>query len=347
MGLATNRRLGTCYRQTFGLTRNARTLNRTGHILLSVVIPSFDEELVIRETHGRLISALERIPESDFELVYIDDGSADATLEILRGVQDADDRVRIVALSRNFGHQIALTAGLEHASGDVVVVIDADLQDPPETIMEMVDHWRAGADVAYGVRSMRQGEGVSKRAFSRAFYRLMNRLSEVPVPLDTGDFRLMDRKVVDALMAMPEQYRYVRGMVAWTGFRQEPVHFVRAPRLAGGSKYSFGKMGRLAADGILSFSVIPLRLASYLGFAASVLALVGIVYALVLRLLTDVWVTGWTLLFIAMLFLGGVQLLVLGVIGEYLGRAYGELKRRPLYFVKETVGFPPRGTTDG
>ena len=322
-------------------------MNRTGYSLLSVVIPSFNEELVIRETHQRLISALKRIPKVGLELVYVDDGSEDTTLDILRGIQGADDRARIVALSRNFGHQVALTAGLEHASGDIVAVIDADLQDPPEAIVEMVDRWRAGADVAYGVRSVRQGEGASKRAFSHAFYRLMNRLSEVPVPLDTGDFRLMDRMVVDALLAMPEQSRYVRGMVAWTGFRQEPVHFERAPRLVGGSKYSFGKMVRLAADGILSFSVIPLRLASYLGFAASVLALAGIVYALVLRLLTDVWVTGWTLLFIAMLFLGGVQLLVLGVIGEYLGRAYGELKRRPLYFVKETIGFPPRGTTDG
>ena len=338
--------LGTCYGQVqFRL--NARTVNRTGHSLLSVVIPSFNEELVIRETHQRLISALERIPKVGIEFVYVDDGSDDTTLDILRGIQGADDRVRIVALSRNFGHQVALTAGLEHANGDIVAVIDADLQDPPEAIKEMVDRWRAGADVAYGVRSMRQGEGASKRAFSHVFYRLMNRLSEVPVPLDTGDFRLMDRRVVDALLAMPEQSRYVRGMVAWTGFHQEPVHFERAPRLAGGTKYSFGKMVRLATDGILSFSVIPLRLASYLGFAASVLALAGIVYALVLRLLTDVWVTGWTLLFIAMLFLGGVQLLVLGVIGEYLGRAYGELKRRPLYFVKETVGFPPPGTTDG
>lgn len=304
-------------------------MNRTGHVALSVVIPSFNEESVVRETHKRLVATLETIPAVAFELVYVDDGSTD------------------VVLSRNFGHQIALTAGLEHAGGDVVAVIDADLQDPPEVIREMVDRWRAGADVAYGVRSVRQGESVSKRVLSGAFYRLLNRLSEVPVPLDTGDFRLMDRKVVDALLAMPEQSRYVRGMVAWAGFRQEPVRFERAPRLAGGTKYSFAKMVRLATDGILSFSVVPLRLATYLGFAASALALAGIVYALVLRLLTDVWVTGWTLLFIAMLFLGGVQLLVLGVIGEYLGRAYGELKRRPLYFVKEKIGFPPRGTTDG
>lgn len=302
---------------------------------------------MIRETHRRLISALEAIANVEGELVYVDDGSADATLDILRGVQDADERVRVIALSRNFGHQVALTAGLEHARGDVVAVIDADLQDPPEAIADMVDRWRGGVDVAYGVRSTRRGESASKRALSRAYYRLMNRLSEVPVPLDTGDFRLMDRKVVDALLTMPEQSRYVRGMVAWTGFRQEPVYFDRAPRLAGGTKYSFGKMVRLAADGILSFSVIPLRLATYLGFAASALAMGGIVYALVLRLLTDVWVTGWTLLFIAMMFLGGVQLLVLGVIGEYLGRAYGELKRRPLYFVKEKIGFPPLGTTDG
>ena len=297
---------------------------------------------MIQETHRRLISALAPIPDVESELVYVDDGSADATLDILRSVQEADERVRVVALSRNFGHQVALTAGLEHAGGDVVAVIDADLQDPPEAIADMVDRWRGGVDVAYGVRSTRRGESASKRALSRAYYRLMNRLSEVPVPLDTGDFRLMDRKVVDALLTMPEQSRYLRGMVAWTGFRQEPVYFERAPRLAGRTKYSLGRMVRLATDGILSFSVIPLRLATYLGFAASALALIGIVYALVLRLLTDVWVTGWTLLFIAMLFLGGVQLLVLGVIGEYLGRAYGELKRRPLYFVKEKLGFPPR-----
>ena len=322
-------------------------MNRNGKILLSVVIPSFNEEPVIRETHRRLIEALEPNHGVECELVFVDDGSADATLDILRSVQTADGRVRVVALSRNFGHQVALTAGLEHASGDVVVVIDADLQDPPEAIADMVDRWRGGADVAYGVRSTRHGESASKRALSRAYYRLMNRLSEVPVPLDTGDFRLMDRKVVNALLTMPEQSRYVRGMVAWTGFRQEPVYFDRAARLAGRTKYSLGKMVRLATDGILSFSVIPLRLATYLGFAASALAMGGIVYALVLRLLTDVWVTGWTLLFIAMLFLGGVQLLVLGVIGEYLGRAYGELKRRPLYFVKEKIGFPPRETTDG
>lgn len=320
---------------------------RTGRVVLSVVVPSFNEESVIRETHDRLVSALGEIPDVDFEVVHVDDGSSDATLEILREIQGADGRARVVALSRNFGHQIALTAGLEYACGDVVAVIDADLQDPPAVIAEMVERWRAGADVAFGVRSVRHGESASKRALSRAFYRVINRLSEVPMPLDTGDFRLMDRRVVDALLAMPEQSRFVRGMVAWIGFRQEGVHFQRAPRRAGSTKYSFGKMVRLATDGILSFSVIPLRLATYLGFAASALALAGIVYALVLRLVTEVWVTGWTLLFIAMLFLGGVQLLVLGVIGEYLGRAYGELKRRPLYFVKEELGFPVRGSTDG
>ena len=320
---------------------------RTGRVVLSVVVPSFNEESVIRETHDRLVSALGEIPDADFEVVHVDDGSSDATLEILREIQVADGRARVVALSRNFGHQIALTAGLEYACGDVVAVIDADLQDPPAVIAEMVERWRAGADVAFGVRSVRHGESASKRALSRAFYRVINRLSEVPMPLDTGDFRLMDRRVVDALLAMPEQSRFVRGMVAWIGFRQEGVHFQRAPRRAGSTKYSFGKMVRLATDGILSFSVIPLRLATYLGFAASALALAGIVYALVLRLVTEVWVTGWTLLFIAMLFLGGVQLLVLGVIGEYLGRAYGELKRRPLYFVKEQLGFPVRGSTDG
>ena len=323
------------------------TAKRTDHGLLSVVVPSFNEAPVIRKTHQRLVSALEAIRDVDFELVFVDDGSTDATLEILREIQCTDASVRVVALSRNFGHQVALTAGLEYATGDVVAVIDADLQDPPEVIAEMVDRWRSGADVAFGVRSIRHGESVAKRAFSGTFYRVMNRLAEVPIPLDSGDFRLMDRRVVDALLNMPEQSRFVRGMVAWIGFRQEPVYFDRAPRLAGRTKYSFGKMVRLATDGILSFSVAPLRLAAYLGFAASALALVGILYALALRLLTDVWVTGWTLLFIGMLFLGGIQLLMLGVIGEYLGRAYAELRRRPLYFVKEELGLPARPPKNG
>lgn len=307
--------------------------------LLSVIVPCFNEEQVIQETHRSLVATLSSIPEINFELLYVDDGSRDATLNILREIQQSDRRVRVIALSRNFGHQVALTAGLEHASGGAVVVIDADLQDPPDVILEMLDRWRHGVDVAYGVRSEREGETACKLWTAKAFYRFINRLSDVAIPLDTGDFRLMDRAVVNAVLAMPERDRFVRGMVAWVGFRQEPVYYRRAARLAGETKYPLKMMLRFATDGILSFSLAPLRLAVYMGLTASGLALLGILYALVLRLFTDVWVTGWTLLFIAILFLGGVQLLFLGVMGEYLGRIYGEVKHRPLYLVKERLGF--------
>ena len=316
-------------------------------VLLSVVIPCFNEEPVILEAHRSLVTTLETIPGANFELIYVDDGSRDATLNILRELQRIDNRVRLIALSRNFGHQVAVTAGLEHASGDAAVVIDADLQDPPEVILEMLDRWREGVDVAYGVRSNREGETAFKLWTAKAFYRFINRLSDIAIPLDTGDFRLMDREVVDAFLALPERDRFVRGMVAWVGFRQEPVYYRRAARLAGETKYPLKKMLHFATDGILSFSLVPLRLAIYMGLTVSGLALTGILYALALRFFTDVWVTGWTLLFIAILFLGGVQLLFLGVMGEYLGRIYGEVKRRPLYLVKERLGFKDRDRSAG
>ena len=309
-------------------------------MLLSVVVPCFDEEAVIRETHRRLVAILETVPELDFELVYVDDGSRDATLKILRELRHADARVRVLALSRNFGHQIAVTAGLRHAAGQVVIIIDADLQDPPEVIPEMLDRWREGADIAYGVRTGRDGETVVKRWMASTFYRLFNRLTNILIPLDTGDFRLMDRAVVDAFLTMPERDRFVRGMVAWTGFRQEPVPYRRAARAAGETKYPFGKSVRLAMDGIVSFSLAPLRLATWLGFLALGLAVAGIAYAVVLRLFTVAWVPGWSLLLISILFLGGLQLVVLGILGEYVGRIYGEVKRRPLYLVKERPRFP-------
>jgi len=311
-----------------------RTLN-----LLSVVVPCFNEEAVIRETHRGLVAALEKVPELDFELIYVDDGSRDATLKLLRGLQRMDERVRVLALSRNFGQQIAVTAGLQCAEGDAVVIIDSDLQDPPDVILEMLEHWREGVDVAYGLRTEREGETTFKRWTASAFYRLINRIADVAIPVDTGDFRLMDRKVVNAFLAMPERDRLMRGMVAWTGFRQEPVPYRRAVRTAGETKYSFRKMLRLAIDGILSFSMVPVRLATYGGFCASGMALLGIVYALGLRIFFDIWITGWTLLFIAIVFFGGVQLVFIGIMGEYLGRIYGEVKRRPLYLIKERLGF--------
>ena len=307
--------------------------------LLSVIVPCYNEEAVLNETHRRLSEVLEGIPDVEYEIIYVDDGSRDGTGQILGALQSSDELVRVVRFSRNFGHQTAVTAGLEHAKGDAVVLIDADLQDPPEVIPEFVERWREGYHVAYGVRTDRPGETKFKLATARSFYRMLGRLSETEIPLDAGDFRLMDRRVVNALQAMPERDRFVRGMVAWVGFRQIAVPYKRAPRFAGESKYPLFKMMRFALDGVTSFSVAPLHAATWIGFTASVLAMIGVVYALVLRLFTSNWVTGWTALFIAVLFVGGTQLLALGVIGEYVGRIYAESKRRPLYVVQERLGF--------
>jgi polyisoprenyl-phosphate glycosyltransferase len=307
--------------------------------LVTVVVPCYNEEAVIHETHRRLTRVLHELPDLDYEILYVNDGSRDHSGEILRGFAEADRHVRVLELSRNFGHQIAVTAGIEHATGDAVVLIDADLQDPPEVIQEMVERWRAGYDVAYGVRTDREGESRFKLWTARGFYRLMSRLTETEIPLDTGDFRLMDRKVVDALATMPERDRFVRGLVSWTGFRQIGVPYRRAARFAGTSKYPLAKMLRFAMDGIASFSVKPLTATTYVGFGVAGLAVLGIIYALVLRFFTDIHVPGWTALFIAVLFLGGVQLISLGIMGEYVGRIYGEAKRRPLYLLQDRIGF--------
>jgi polyisoprenyl-phosphate glycosyltransferase len=311
-------------------------------MLLSVIIPCFNEELVIRETHRRLIGALDGLPELRYELIYVDDGSRDQTPQLLGEIQAGHKSTRVIRLSRNFGHQIAVTAGLESASGDAVVIIDADLQDPPEVIGEMIERWREGYQVAYGVRVERTGETRFKLWTAKTFYRLINHLSETDIPLDTGDFRLIDRRVVDVLLAMPERDRFLRGMVSWIGFRQTPVHYKRDARFGGQSKYPLMKMVRFAMDGILSFSIVPLKLAIWTGFASIGLAVAGIILAVLERLyrLYDINLgRGWASLFIAVLFMGGVQLLTLGIIGEYLGRIYTEVKRRPLYVVQERLGF--------
>ena len=308
-------------------------------MLISVIVPCYNEEEVIGETHSRLASLLGQLDGFDYELIYVDDGSRDRTPELLQQIHASNSRARVLRFSRNFGHQVALTAGLEHASGAAVVVIDADLQDPPEVIPEMVARWRDGYEVVYGVRTDRPGESSFKLWTAKIFYRLINRLSETKMPLDAGDFRLMDRKVVDALLAMPERDRFVRGMVSWVGFRQIAVLYARAPRQAGTGKYPFLKMLKFALDGVLSFSLTPLRLAIWTGFLAILMAVAGIIYAVLLRLYTTDWVRGWASLFVAILFMGGVQLISLGIIGEYIGRIYGEVKQRPLYLLREKVGF--------
>ena len=304
---------------------------------VSVVIPCFNEEGNLRETHRRVTEAVSQAG-IQYEVVYVDDGSYDTTPELLRQLQAEDEHVRVVYFSRNFGHQFAVTAGLAHASGGAVIILDADLQDPPELLVEMIRLWEAGYEVVYGVRTDREGETRFKLLTARLFYRLIRWLSETEIPLDTGDFRLLDRKVVDVIAAMPERDRFLRGMVSWAGYRQIGIPYRRAPRFSGETKYPVGKMVRFAFDGIVSFSVKPLRLSTLMGFICAGLALLAILYALAMRLFTQRWVTGWTALIIAILFLGGAQLISLGIIGEYVGRLYGEAKHRPLYLVRETLG---------
>ena len=308
-------------------------------LLLSVVVPCHNEEEVLRETNHRLFAALDKIP-MQLEIIYVDDGSTDSTAEILRDLQTGDPRIRVIRFSRNFGHQMAITAGIEHASGDAVVLIDADLQDPPEVILDFIDKWMDGFDVVYGVRTERDGESAFKLLTAKYFYRFIGKLSDTEIPLDTGDFRLMDRTVVDALLSMPERDRFVRGMVSWLGFSQTAAPYHRAARVAGTTKFSLMKMLRFATDGIVSFSILPLRLATWVGFAASGVAILGILLAVFEHIFgASGLVKGWASLVIAVLFIGGVQLICMGIIGEYVGRIYGESKRRPLYVVRERMGF--------
>ena len=308
-------------------------------ILLSVIVPCLNEEEALRGTHARLSSALEQIP-ANIEIVYVDDGSTDATPEVLRELQGIDSRIRVVRFSRNFGHQMAITAGLEHAAGDAVVIIDADLQDPPENIAKFFHKWEEGYDVVYGVRTEREGETAFKLWTAKIFYRCITRLSDTQIPLDTGDFRLMDRRVVNVLLGMPERDRFVRGMVSWLGFSQVAVPYRREARVAGVTKFSFFKMLRFAMDGIFSFSIVPLRVATWTGFLTSFLAIVGILLVSLERVLgVEGLVKGWTSTMFAVLFIGGVQLICMGIIGEYIGRIYGESKHRPLYVVREILGF--------
>lgn len=308
--------------------------------LISLVIPCYNEEEVIQATLAELTQFMATQPAYAFEVILVDDGSRDTTLSLLKHAAKRDSRLRILAFARNFGHQLAVTAGIDAAQGDAVVLIDADLQDPPDVVAGMIQKWQQGYDVVYGTRRTREGESPFKLATARLFYRLLNKLSEVPIPLDTGDFRLMSRPVVNVLKSMPEHHRFIRGMVAWVGFKQIALPYDRKRRAAGTSKYPLVKMLRFAKDGILSFSSKPLQVATTMGMAASFVALLGILYALALRIFTNTWVEGWTALMIAVLFMGGVQLLCLGVIGEYIGRMYEQSKGRPLYVVRERIGFP-------
>jgi polyisoprenyl-phosphate glycosyltransferase len=301
--------------------------------LLSVVAPMHDEEGVVAPFHERVTTALDGLP---LELVIVDDGSRDGTPEALRALAAADPRVKVITLSRNFGHQAALTAALEHAAGDVVVMLDGDLQDPPEVIPEMLERWRGGADVVYAVRRERAGETAFKRTTARWFYRLFGRLADIDLEPESGDFRLMDRRALDALLAMSERNRFLRGMSVWVGFNQTAVTFQREARATGRTKYTARRMLRFSFDAITSFSHRPLQFATLLGFAFAALAFLLIPLTIVARY-TNIYERGVPSTIVIILLLGGIQLICVGIIGEYVGRIYDEVKRRPLYVVRDRL----------
>ncbi len=310
--------------------------------LLSVVTPVLDEEDCAERFYERVRDALRSVP---FELIVVDDGSRDGTPATLERIAASDPRVRVLTLSRNFGHQTALTAGLDHARGDAVVMIDADLQDPPEVIHDLLERWHAGADVVYAVRRNREGETRFKRATARLFYRFIAKLSQTELIENSGDFRLLDRRALDAVLAMRERNRYLRGMTVWVGFTQAAVPYDRDPRAGGATKFSLARMLRFSLDAVASFSHVPLQIATLVGFAFALLAFLSIPVAIAMRI-TGQFVPGVTTVVIAVLLLGGIQLMAIGLIGEYLGRIYDEVKRRPLYLVRNRRNFDEDETDD-
>jgi glycosyltransferase involved in cell wall biosynthesis len=298
--------------------------------LLSVSVPVLNEEEILETFYERVCAALE---DFEFELVLVDDGSTDRTPDMLAELAERDPRVRVVELSRNFGYQAAVAAGLDHCRGDAVVTIDGDLQDPPELIPELVAEWQQGADVVYAVRRERRGEGRVKLITARWFSKLFTRLAELDIPTNVGDFRLLDRRAVAALRRMPERNRFMRGMTVWVGYQQSSVPYDRDPRYAGDTRYRWRTLLRISLDAISSFSHVPLQIATLLGFAVSFIAFLGIPYVIVSRIF-DVYVEGLSSILFAILFLGGIQLITLGIIGEYISRIYDEVKGRPLYLVR-------------
>lgn len=318
---------------------NAQSINMepltAEHPIYSIVAPVFNEAETLPHFYERVIKVMEDIGEP-FEIVLINDGSRDKTYAILQEIHEKDARVRVVDFSRNFGHQIAISAGLDYAQGDAIVVLDSDLQDPPEVIPELIARWKDGAEVVYAQRAKRKGETFFKLATAAAFYRLIQRITAVNIPSDTGDFRLLDRQVVDALVKMREHHRFMRGLSAWVGFRQDAVLYERHERFAGTTKYPLTKMIRFSLDAITSFSHVPLQIATSLGFGLALVSLIGILIAIILRLFTDA-IVGQATTLIMVLFMGGIQLIFLGIIGEYLGRIYDEVRARPLYIVRKVL----------
>ena len=303
--------------------------------MYSIVAPAVNEQDTLPHFYERVVAVMEQVGEP-FEVVLINDGSSDGTFRVMRALHERDPRVRVVDFSRNFGHQIAISAGLDYARGDAVIIIDSDLQDPPEVIPQLIARWKAGAEVVYAQRARRTGETRFKLLTAAAFYRLIARITSVEIPRDTGDFRLLDRRVVETLVTMREHHRFMRGLSAWVGFRQEAVPYDRHERFAGATKYPLRKMIRFALDAITAFSYAPLQLATSFGFLLAALSLVGIVVAIIVRVFGGA-IQGQGTTLIVVLFLGGIQLIFLGIIGEYLGRIYDEVRARPLYIVREVL----------
>ncbi|MCS7464352.1 glycosyltransferase family 2 protein [Paenibacillus doosanensis] len=308
------------------------------YIRYTVIVPMFNEQEVIAETYARLKQVMDTLGEP-YELLFVDDGSRDRTASIVKEISRNDPCVRMLGFARNFGHQVAITAGMDYAEGDAVVIIDADLQDPPGVIVQMIGKWKQGYDVVYGKRLKREGETWFKKTSAHMFYRMLKSMTSVDIPVDAGDFRLIDRKVCDVMKSLTERNRYVRGLVSWTGFRQTFVEYTREERWAGDTKYPLRKMIRFAVDAIASFSYKPLKLAAYLGFVLSLLSFVYILVIVYQRLFTDTTITGWSSIVAINLFFNGIVLIILGIIGEYIGRIYDESKGRPLYIIWDKTGY--------
>ncbi|APC09552.1 glycosyltransferase family 2 protein [Neomoorella thermoacetica] len=299
----------------------------------TIIIPVYNEEDVIRETYRRLTLVMQSLGEP-YELLFVNDGSEDRTAEIIEVLAETDDSVRLLNFSRNFGHQIAITAGMDYARGDAIVIIDADLQDPPELIPRMIEKWQEGYEVVYARRVQRKGETLFKKWTASLFYRTLRMMTEVDIPLDTGDFRLIDRKVCDVMHGIREKSRFIRGLISWIGFRQAAIEYIREERFAGKTKYPLKKMLRLAIDGITSFSHKPLKLATYLGLALSWPSFAYLVFSLGLKIFTASTISGGRWLITLLLLLNGVNFILLGILGEYIGRIYDETKDRPLYILR-------------
>jgi glycosyltransferase involved in cell wall biosynthesis len=305
--------------------------------IISIVVPAYNEELVLSIFHKRIDSIIKPLEKYDWEIVFVNDGSRDSTQNIIDEIQRCDQRISSINLSRNFGKEIAMTAGLEHARGDAVIVIDADLQDPPELIVDFIAAWENGFDIAYARRTHRDGETWLKKYTAAQFYKLMGKISNIQIPADTGDYRIMSRRTVNAILQLREHHRFMKGIFSWVGYPSKAIDYRREARAAGETKFNYWKLWNFAIEGITSFTIIPLKIATYLGILVSLLAFCAGIWTVLKTIAWGEPVAGYPTLIVTMLFLGGIQLLFIGILGEYIGRIYNETKNRPLYFVQSYI----------